>query len=176
MSAKCQEQKSAPRQSLNNRAEKLSDTGGQSHRQRAPECHSGRGAQNVCAACSCADRTQKSEKAQRRSGHDGDKRTGGRYDNHEQGHGRADGKRRCRCQCGLHGARGGDFRNPKLIARVGGQGIFRHQLLGNLPRKGLIDTALDVDFGKLIELKLEDSRSTPCVRARDRPVRCRIAN
>ena len=36
---------------------------------------------------------------------------------------------------GLHGARSSDFRNPELIARVGGQGIFRHQLLGNLPRK-----------------------------------------
>jgi hypothetical protein len=54
----------------------------------------------------------------------------------------------------LHGARGGDFRNPKLIARVGGQGIFRHQLLGNLPRKRLIDATFDVDFGKLIEFKL----------------------
>src|SRR5580704_8865986 len=30
------------------------------------------------------------------------------------------------------------FRNPKLVARVGGQGVFRHELLGNLPRKGLI--------------------------------------
>jgi hypothetical protein len=37
---------------------------------------------------------------------------------------------------------------------VGGQGIFRHQLLGNLPRKDLIDTPLDVDFSKLIKLKL----------------------
>ena len=34
------------------------------------------------------------------------------------------------------------------------QGIFRHQLLGNLPRKVLIDTTLDVDFSKLIKLKL----------------------
>ena len=50
--------------------------------------------------------------------------------------------------------RGGDVRNPKLIARVGGQGVFRHRLPGNLPRQGLIDTTLDVDFGKLDKLKL----------------------
>ena len=37
---------------------------------------------------------------------------------------------------------------------MSGQGIFRHQLLGNLPRKRLINAAFDVDFGKLIELKL----------------------
>ena len=106
----------------------------------------------------------------------GNKRTGGRYDNHEQGHGGAYRKRCGRCQCGLHGTRRGDLRNPKLIARVGGQGILRHQLLGNLPRKRLIDTTLDVDFGKLIELELGDSRSTPCARARDPPVPCRIVS
>jgi len=50
--------------------------------------------------------------------------------------------------------RGGDFRNPKLIARVRSQSIFRHQLLGDLPRKRLIHAAFDVDFGKFIELKL----------------------
>src|ERR1019366_10586452 len=93
-------------------------------------------------------------KAQRRSRHDEDKRTGRRYDNHEQGHGRTHRKRCGRCQSGLHRTRGGDFRNPKLIARVGGQGIFRHQLLCNLLRKVLIDTTLDVDFSKLIKLKL----------------------
>jgi hypothetical protein len=54
----------------------------------------------------------------------------------------------------LHGARGGDFRYPKLIARMSGQGIFRHKLLSNLPRNRLIDTALDVDFGKLCKLSL----------------------
>jgi hypothetical protein len=43
-----------------------------------------------------------------------------------------------RCERGLHRTRGGDFGNPKLIARVGAQGIFRHQLLGNLPRESLI--------------------------------------
>jgi hypothetical protein len=37
---------------------------------------------------SCPDRAQKREKAQGRGGHDGDKRGGGRYKNHEQGHGR----------------------------------------------------------------------------------------
>ena len=37
---------------------------------------------------------------------------------------------------------------------MGGQGIFRHQLLSNLPGKRLIDAALDVNFGKLIEFKL----------------------
>ena len=56
------------------------------------------------------------------------------------------------------------------------QGIFRHQLLGNLPRKRRFDTALDVDFGKLLQFELRRSRSTPCVRARDPPVRCRIAS
>jgi anti-sigma regulatory factor (Ser/Thr protein kinase) len=76
-------------QSSDNRAEKFTDTGGEAHRQRAPECHSGCGAQNVCSACSCADRAQKSERAQRRGEHWG-KRTGGRYDNHERGHARAD--------------------------------------------------------------------------------------
>src|SRR4029077_2967066 len=42
------------------RAEKLSDTGGQSHRQRAPECHSSRRAQDVGTARSGANRAQKS--------------------------------------------------------------------------------------------------------------------
>ena len=37
---------------------------------------------------------------------------------------------------------------------MGGQGVFRHQLPGNLPCKSQIDAALDVDFGKLFELKL----------------------
>jgi len=46
--------------------------------------------------------------------------------------------------CGLHGAWGGDLPNPKLIARVGGKGIFRHELLGDLPSKVPIDTTLDV--------------------------------
>ena len=34
------------------------------------------------------------------------------------------------------------------------QGIFRHQLLGNLPRKRPINAAFDIEFGKLVELKL----------------------
>ena len=33
------------------------------------------------------------------------------------GHSRAYGKRRGRCQCGLYGTRGGDFRYPEFIAR-----------------------------------------------------------
>ena len=37
---------------------------------------------------------------------------------------------------------------------MSGQGVFCHQLPGNLPRQRLIDPALDVDFGKLIELGL----------------------
>jgi hypothetical protein len=53
----------------------------------------------------------------------------------------------------LYGARSGEFRNPKLIVCVSAQGILRHQLLGNFPRKVPIDTTLDVDFDKLIELK-----------------------
>jgi hypothetical protein len=46
-----------------NGAEEFTDTGGKSHRQGAPECHAGRGAQNVRPACSCTNRTQKGEKA-----------------------------------------------------------------------------------------------------------------
>jgi hypothetical protein len=49
--------------------------------------------------------------------------------------------------------RGGDFRNPKLIAGVRHQGIFCHQLLDDLPRKRLIDTALDVNVLHLIDFK-----------------------
>ena len=99
------------------------------------------------------DRSQKGEKAQGRGRHDRDKRSSGRYDNHQQGHCRTHGKRYGRCQCGLHGARGGGLRNAKLIAGVGGKGIFRHELPGDLPRKVPIDATLDVDIGKLIELE-----------------------
>ena len=53
----------------------------------------------------------------------------------------------------MYRAGGGDFRNPKLIAGVGAQGVFRYQLPGNLPRKVAIDTTLDVDFGKFFELE-----------------------
>jgi hypothetical protein len=35
------------------------------------EYHSGCAAQNVCTSCSCPNRAEKSEKAQRRSGYDG---------------------------------------------------------------------------------------------------------
>jgi len=38
-------------QSSTNYADQFSDTSGESHRQRAPECHSDLGSQNVCAAC-----------------------------------------------------------------------------------------------------------------------------
>ena len=100
------------------------------------------------------DRSEKSEKAQRGSGHDRHKRSGGGYDNHEQRQGCTCRKHGRRCQCGLYRTRGSDRRNSKLIARVGGQGIFRHQLLGNPPREGWIDTTLDVDRGELIKLKL----------------------
>ena len=57
--------------SLYNSAQQFPDTGGESHRQRAPKCYSGRAAQNVCTSCSCPNRAEKSEKAQRRSGYDG---------------------------------------------------------------------------------------------------------
>jgi hypothetical protein len=40
-------------QSSTNYADQFSDTSGESHRQRAPECHSDLGSQNVCAACPC---------------------------------------------------------------------------------------------------------------------------
>ena len=36
---------------------------------------------------------------------------------------------------------------------MGAQCVMGHQLLGDLPRQRLIDAALDVDFGKLIELE-----------------------
>ena len=49
--------------SSDNRTDQLADTGGDSHRKRAPECHSGRGAQNVCTARFCPNRTQNSKKA-----------------------------------------------------------------------------------------------------------------
>jgi hypothetical protein len=63
--------------------------------------------------------------------------------------------------------RGGGFRNPKLIAGVCHQGIFCHQLLDDLPRKRLIDTALDVNVRQLIDLKFWTILQS-CVRA------CRI--
>ena len=53
----------------------------------------------------------------------------------------------------MNGAGGGALGNPKLIARVGAQGIFRHELPGDLPRKLPIDAALDVEISKLIELE-----------------------
>ena len=53
----------------------------------------------------------------------------------------------------MYGPRCGDFRNPKFIARVSSQCVFRHQLLRYLSCKGLIDATLDVDIGKFIELK-----------------------
>jgi len=77
--------------------------------------------------------------------HDGDKRAGGRNDDHEQRHRRAYRKHHRRGQCGLHGAGGRDLRHPELIAGVGRQGVFRHQLLGDLPRKRRIDPPLDID-------------------------------
>src|SRR5450631_1170523 len=105
--------------SSDNRSEQFADTGGESHRQRAPERNSDHGAQDLCTANFCPDRTQKSEKAQRRSEHDRNKCARGRYDNHKQGHRRTYRKRCGRGQCGLYRTRGGGFRNPKLIAGVG---------------------------------------------------------
>ena len=51
----------------------------------------------------------------------------------------------------MHRTRRRDCRHAKLVAGVGAQGIFRHELLGDLPRKSLFDAALDVDFGEFIE-------------------------
>ncbi len=50
--------------SSDNCAQQFSDTGGESHRQRAPEYDSGCAAQNVCTAYSRPNRAEKSEKAQ----------------------------------------------------------------------------------------------------------------
>ena len=50
-----------PFQPSDNRTKQFTDTGGQGHRQRAPECHSGGAAQNVCTSCSRPDCTQKRE-------------------------------------------------------------------------------------------------------------------
>jgi len=36
---------------------------------------------------------------------------------------------------------------PSSSAGMGGQGVFRHQLLGHLPSQRLIDAALNVDVG-----------------------------
>jgi hypothetical protein len=47
---------------LNNGSEQLPNSGGQSHRQRPPERHSGCGAENICAARSCPDCTEKRKK------------------------------------------------------------------------------------------------------------------
>ena len=55
---------------------------------------------------------------------------------------------------GLHGARGGDFRNPKLLACMCRQSIFCHQLLRNLSCKRQFEAALYVDLGKLFLFKL----------------------
>jgi hypothetical protein len=44
-------------QSSDNCSKNLPNTGGECHRQRPPECHSGRGTQNICAACSGPDCT-----------------------------------------------------------------------------------------------------------------------
>jgi hypothetical protein len=57
-------------------------------------------------------------------------------------------------QCGLHRTRGGYFSNTQLNVRVSRQGVLGHQLLGNSSRKSLFYTALDVDLGKLVKLKL----------------------
>jgi hypothetical protein len=48
-----------------------------------------------------------------------------------------------RCQRALHRTCGGDLRDSKLIAGVTRQGISRHQLLGDLQRKGPIGSAPD---------------------------------
>lgn len=48
---------------LNNRSEHLPNSSGQSHRQRPPKHHSGGGAENICAARSCPDCTEKRKKA-----------------------------------------------------------------------------------------------------------------
>jgi carotenoid cleavage dioxygenase-like enzyme len=50
-----------PSQSSNNRAKKLPNDGGESHRQRAPECHSGCGAQNVGTARRVAPAARRAE-------------------------------------------------------------------------------------------------------------------
>jgi hypothetical protein len=58
---------------------------------------------------------------------------------------------------------------------MGGQGIIRGQPPRHLPRKGLIDATLDVDFGKLIELILRILAQLPAL-AREFRLRCRIAS
>jgi hypothetical protein len=117
--------------------------------------------QNVTRAVACtmfappalAPIAPRSEKNQGGTRHDGKERTSGRYDDHEPGHSRAYGERCSRSQRGLHGTRRSGRGNPQLIARVGSQGIFRRELMGDLPRKRRIDTALCVDPGKFIQFK-----------------------
>ena len=74
----------------------------------------------------------------------------GRDHDHQQRHGCPHRKHHGRCERGLNRTRGRDFGNPKLIACVSGERIFCHQLAGNLLRRGPIDAALDVDFGKFV--------------------------
>jgi hypothetical protein len=66
--------------------------------------------------------------------------------------------------------------NPELIARVGAQGIFRHQLPGDQPSKGLIDITVHVEIGKLIKLEPNILAQTPAVREQAPLVPCRIAS
>ena len=49
---------------------------------------------------------------------------------------------------------------------MGGKRIFRHELLGDLPRKVAIDTALDVNLRKFIEFKFGISLNSLRSRAR----------
>ena len=46
-------------------------------------------------------------------------------------------------------------RDPQLIACMGGQGVFRHQLLSNLTRERRFEASLDVDLSQFFLLELD---------------------
>jgi hypothetical protein len=70
-------------QSSDNGAEKFPDAGSESHRQRAPECHSGVARRTLAPPVLPPIAPRRARKA-KDGGHGRDKRTSGRYDNHEQ--------------------------------------------------------------------------------------------
>ena len=135
-------------------AEQLADAGRDGHGQCAPERHPGDGAHDIRTACFRSDGAQQGEEAQGRDGNDRNKCAGGRHDDHEQWHGRADGKRRGGREGGLYRTRGGDLGDAELVARMGRQRVLRHQLLGNLPRQRRFHAALHINLRELVEFEL----------------------
>ena len=76
-----------------------------------------------------------------------------RQHGNQQGHGCSTRECCCRRKGGLNRPGSRDFRDSKLVARMGAQGIFGHQLSGNLRGKVAIEATLDVDARQLRELR-----------------------